>query len=190
MSRNLLRASFLCLIGLVLVLAVPALRAATAQDVGLDFVTNKTLDLANDTGTVNQGTAAVADFNNGYIDNAATPDHTLTVKANTDWKVQIKGDTTEASNGWVITAAANTGCPASKAVTTIEYSQDNFATTGTDLTATDVNLKTGTPTASQTVAIDYRTDLSWTVDTVQDNIGTGTSCTYDYDSVKYTLSAN
>ena len=177
-------------LGALAIFAVTSANAQTTQDVGIDFVTNKTLELTNSASTVNQGTATAADFTTGYIDLASTPDHALTVKANTNWKVQIRGDTTDASDGWVITAAANTSCPASKAVGTIQYSEDNFGTAGVALTATDVNLITGTPTAGQTINVDYRTDLSWTVDTVQDNIGTGTSCTYDYDFAKFTLSAN
>ncbi|MBC8514475.1 hypothetical protein H8D30_01255 [bacterium] len=175
--------------------------AATTQNVGLDFVTGKTFDLTNDSATVNQGTAAVADFDNGYIELSSTPDHTLTVNANTAWKVQVAGDTVDGSDGWVITAAATTTCPASKAVSSIDWSLDNFGTAGTALTAVgaEANVQTGAATGASgnggggtdtTIAIDYRTDLAWETDTVADNAGTGTTCTYDYDSVVYTLSAN
>ena len=161
------------------VLAPQALSAQTSQSVGLDFTTGDTLVLENSASTVDMGAATAADYDNGYIDNAATPDHTLNVAANTTWQVAVKGDTGEAGEAWAMTGA---DCPvAAKPVGSIKYIEDNFGSAGVALTAADVVVETGSATASQDIAIDYRVDLSWTVDTG--------ICTYDYDSVVYTVSA-
>ena len=153
--------------------------AVTTQNVGLDFTTVDTLVLENDNATVNQGQATATDYDNGYIDLGSTPDHTLNVAANTTWQVAVKGDTVETAEAWTKTGL---DCPvADKAVGTVKYSENNFGTAGVALTAVDVVVEAGAATASQDIAIDYRTDVDWTVDTGV--------CTYDYDSVVYTLSA-
>lgn len=164
-------------VALALLVASPA-GAATTQSVGLDFTTVDTLVLENDSATVNQGEATATDYDNGYIDLASTPDHTLNVAANTTWQVAVKGATAETAEAWTKTGV---DCPvAAKAVGSISWSDDNF-TGSTALTAVDAVVSTGAATASTNVAMDYRTTISWTVDTGV--------CTYDYDSVVYTLSA-
>lgn len=165
-------------LGVVLALAPVAAVAQTSQSVGLDFTTADTLVLENPVATVDMGEATAADFDNGYIDNAATPDHTLNVAANTSWQVAVKGDTAETAEAWLKTGG---DCPAAaKAVGTIKYSENNFGAS-VALTALDVVVESGNATASQNILIDYRVDVSWTVDTG--------ACDYDYDSVVYTLSA-
>ncbi|MCH7493298.1 hypothetical protein IIA16_01090 [bacterium] len=174
-QRNLARIAFGA--ALILLFAGPA-GAVTTQSVGLDFTTVDTLVLENDNGTVNQGQAIAADYDNGYIDLASTPDHTLNVAANTTWQVAVKGDTAETAEAWLKTGG---DCPvAAKAVGTIKWSTNNFSAS-TPLTAVDAVVATGGATASTDILMDYRTDLSWTVDTG--------ICTYDYDSVVFTLTA-
>ena len=179
MTRDFFRILSVGLMGLVLVLAPRPLLAVLVQNVGLDFTTADTLVLENTGGPVNMGAAAAADYDNGYIANAATPDHTLNVAANTTWQVAVKGDTAETAEAWKKTGV---GCPVpAKAVGSIKYSEDNFGSAGVALTAADVVVETGAATASQNILIDYRVDVSWTIDK--------DVCTYDYDSVVYTLSA-
>ena len=152
---------------------------ATTQNVGLDFTTADVLVLENNAATVNMGAATATDYDNGYIDLATANDHTLNVAANTTWQVAVKGDTAETAEAWTKTGA---DCPAAaKAVGSIQWSTDNFGTAGTALTASDVVVSSGSATASTDINIDYRVDLSWTVDTG--------ICTYDYDSVIFTLTA-
>ena len=176
-----------CLIGLVLILlgavaigqAQPPLGAQTTQNVGLDFTTADTLVLENTGATVNMGQATAADYDNGYINNAATPDHTLNVAANTTWQLAVRRDTAEIAEAWT---KRGVDCPAAaKPGGSIKYSKDNFATAGVALTAFDVVVETGSATASQDILIDYRVDVGSGVDTG--------ICTYEYDSVVFTLAA-
>ena len=162
---------------LVVLFAGPA-GAATAQSVGLDFSTVDVLVLENDAATVAQGVASATDYDAGYIALASTPDHTLNVAANTTWQVAVKGDTAEVAEAWLTTGV---DCPvAAKAVGSIDWSINNFGA-GTALTAVDAVVSSGGATASTDLAMDYRTDVGWTVDTGV--------CTYDYDSVVFTLTA-
>ncbi len=178
MRRNLHRL-VLGALGAFMALSPQTVAAQTVQNVGLDFTTADTLVLENSASIVDMGQATAADYDAGYIDNPASADHTLNVAANTTWQVAVKGDTAEASEAWTKTGA---DCPvAAKPVGTIKYSENNFGSAGVALTAADVVVEAGAATASQNILIDYRVDVSWTVDTGV--------CTYDYDSVVYTLSA-
>ncbi len=177
-KKNLQLAVFGAAVGLAVLLPAGA-SAQTSQNVGLDFATGDILVLENDSSTVDLGVATAADFDAGYISAASSPDHTLNVASNTSWQVAVKGDTVEAGEAWTLTGG---DCPAGpKAVGTIKYSEDNFSTAGVALTASDVVVETGSSTASQDIQIDYRVDVAWAVDTG--------ICSYDYDSIVYTLSA-
>ena len=178
MNRNPFRVLPLVLMALVFVLSPRSVQAQTTQSVGLDFTTADTLVLTNTGATVDMGAATATDYDNGYIDVAAANDHTLNVAANTTWQVAVKGDTVELSEAWTKTGA---DCPvAAKPVGSIDWSTSD-TWPGTALTALDVVVASGGATASSDINIDYRVDLAWTVDTG--------ICTYDYDSVIFTLSA-